>query len=75
VTANLIYATNVGTPVVAGTIGSFAGTVTFAESVTAACTIATKWVDDNQWIGLEQASGTAATHTWLTVNYVEGRGA
>ena len=73
VTAQLVTLSDAGTPVINGTIAAFAGTVVFAEGVTASATVSTPFVNDGQWIGLDQASGTAATHTWLTVYLIPGR--
>lgn len=73
VTGQLVTLSDQGTPAINGTIGAFAGTVVFAEGVTADCTISTAWVDDGRWIGYDQASGTAGAHTWLNVRYLSGR--
>ena len=72
----LIVLSDVGTPAASGTVGSFAGTVVYAEGVTFACTISTAVVDvstSGQWLGIEQTSGTAPANSILTINYVTGK--
>lgn len=69
----LATATNVGTPVIDGTVGSFAGTVVYSEGVTFACTLSTPWVAENKWLVVDQASGTAPANTILSIAYVDGR--
>lgn len=73
ITGQLITLADAGTPTVNGTIGAFSGTVVYVESARSAVTVSTAWVDDGRWIGFSQASGTAPTHTWLNVYYVDGR--
>jgi len=70
----LISITDAGTPSSAsGTIGSFAGTVTYAANARYACTLATPAVSDGQWIGVEQTSGTVAANTRIVLSYVMGK--
>jgi len=69
----LVMLSDVGTPAIAGTIGSLAGTVTQAAGVRAAFTIATAFVDDGQYIGYDQASGTVPLGSFITMSYVTGK--
>jgi len=72
----LYSATNVGTPAVSGTIGSFAGTIVYAKGVAFDCTISSATFDvstSGQWLCVDQTSGTAPATTWLTVNYIHGK--
>lgn len=71
----LITMTAAGTPAIAGTIGAFAGTVTAAAGVPAALTIATAFVDDGQWIGYDQTSGTVLASAFISLAYVTGKAA
>lgn len=68
-------ATNVGTPVINGTVGVFAGTVVYAEGVVFACTISDSTVDPGTtgvWLAVDQTSGTAPANTILTISYLMG---
>ena len=69
----LVSFTDVGTPVLSGTIGSFEGTIIYAEGVAHEATISTAFVDDGCWIGVDQTSGTAPANTVLSVSYVTGK--
>jgi len=72
----LVTATDVGTPVVSGTIGTFLGTVVYAEGVVFEATIGTASVDvgtGGVWLAVDQASGTAPANNLLTVNYLRGK--
>jgi hypothetical protein len=69
----LTKATDVGTPVVSGTIATFLGTVVYAEGVVFEATVGTPIVDTGCWLCVDQASGTAPATTLLSINYVFGR--
>ena len=69
----LVTMTNAGTPAVNGTIGAFAGTVVAAAGVPANLTISNEFVDDGQWIGFDQASGTVAAGAFISLSYVTGK--
>src|SRR5665648_282721 len=71
----LVTMTNAGTPVLAGTVGSFAGTVVVASGVPASLTLASAFVDDGQWIGFDQTSGTVAAGAFISIAYVTGKAA
>lgn len=71
----LVTMTDAGTPAIAGTIGAFAGTVVAAAGVPAELTIATAFVDDGQWIGFDQTSGTVAAGAFINIAYVTGKAA
>ena len=64
--------TDVGTPVLAGTIATFAGTVVYAEGVVFEATVGTSKVEPGKWIGVVQTSGTCPASTWVNINYVYG---
>jgi hypothetical protein len=65
--------TDAGTPAIAGTHAAWAGTVVFAEMVPASATISTAYVAGGQWLGVDQASGTAPANTVLSLAYVIGK--
>jgi len=69
----LIVMTNVGTPAVASTIGSFAGTCVTANGVVFALTVGTAYVGAAKWIGFDQASGTVPAGSYLALSYVMGK--
>jgi microcystin-dependent protein len=69
----LVTLTDAGTPAVNGTVGSFAGTVVFAEGVPAACTISTAYVEKDLWLGVIQTSGTTPANTVLSLSYSMGK--
>lgn len=71
----LVTMTDAGTPAIAGTIGAFAGTVVAAAGVPAELTISTAFVDDGQWIGFDQTSGTVAAGAFINIAYVTGKAA
>jgi len=71
----LVTMTDAGTPAIAGTIGAFASTVVAAAGVPAELTIATAFVDDGQWIGFDQTSGTVAAGAFINIAYVTGKAA
>ncbi len=71
----LVTMTDAGTPAINGTIGAFAGTVVAAAGVPAELTIATAFVDDGQWIGFDQTSGTVAAGAFINIAYVTGKAA
>ena len=73
ITLILASATDVGTPVINGTIGAFAGTVVYAEGVVFENTISSGAVSTGQWLCVKQASGTAPASTWLSISYFMGR--
>jgi len=73
---NLIALSDVGTPAASSTIGSFAGTIVYAEGVRFVATLSIPVVDvstSGVWLGIEQTSGTAPANTILTVNYIIGK--
>lgn len=68
-------ATNVGTPVVSGTLAAFAGTIVYAEGVVFSATISDATIDPGTagvWISVDQASGTCPATTILSLAYVMG---
>ena len=69
----LVTMTAAGTPAIAGTVGTFAGTVVAAAGVPAALTVATAFVDDGQWLGFDQTSGTVAAGAFISISYVTGK--
>ena len=69
----LITMSAAGTPAIAGTIGAFAGTVVTAAGVPGALTISSAFVDDGQWIGFDQTSGTVPAGTYISMAYVTGK--
>jgi len=69
----VVTATDVGTPVVAGTVATFAGTVVYAEGVVFEATVGTPVVQPGQWICVKQTSGTAPANTLLNISYVLGQ--
>lgn len=71
----LVTMTDAGTPVLSGTIGAFAGTIIPAAATPNELTIATPFVDDGQWIGFDQTSGTIAAGAFLNIAYVTGKAA
>lgn len=71
----LVTMTDAGTPAISGTIGAFAGTVVAAAGVPAELTISTAFVDDGQWIGFDQTSGTVAAGAFINIAYVTGKAA
>lgn len=71
----LVTMTDAGTPAISGTIGAFAGTVVAAAGVPAELTIATAFIDDGQWIGFDQTSGTVAAGAFINIAYVTGKAA
>lgn len=71
----IVTMTNAGTPVLAGTVGAFAGTVVVAGSVPASLVLSSAFVDDGQWIGFDQTSGTVPAGTHISIAYVTGKAA
>lgn len=71
----LVLLSDAGTPALSGTVGSWAGTVVTAAGVPAELTIATAFVDDGQWIGFDQTSGTVPAGTFINIAYVMGKAA
>ncbi len=71
----LVTMTSAGTPAIAGTVGAFAGTVIPATDAPAALTISSAFVDDGQWIGFDQTSGTVAAGAFINIAYVTGKAA
>lgn len=71
----LVKMTDAGTPAISGTIGAFAGTVVTAAGVPAELTIANAFVDDGNWIGFDQTSGTVPAGTFINIAYVTGKAA
>jgi len=69
----LVVLSDIGTPALAGTIGSLAGTVTQAAGVPADFTISTAFVDDGQYIGYDQTSGTIPLGSFISMAYVTGK--
>ena len=72
----LVTATDVGTPVVSGTIAAFAGTIVYAEGVVFEATLSAPSVDvgtSGVWLAVDQASGTAPANAVLSVNYLRGK--
>ena len=69
----LVILSDVGTPAIAGTIAALAGTVTQAAGVRASFTISTAFVDDGQYIGYDQTSGTVPLGSFITMAYVTGK--
>jgi hypothetical protein len=70
----LVTMTNVGTPAINGTIGSFAGTVVTAAGVPGALTVSDGFVEAGEWIGFDQTSGTVPAGTFISLSYVMGKG-
>lgn len=71
----LVKMTDAGTPAISGTIGAFAGTVVTAAGIPAELTIANAFVDDGNWIGFDQTSGTVPAGTFINIAYVTGKAA
>lgn len=71
----LVTLTDVGTPAVNGTIGSFGGTVVTAAGVPSALTVSSAYVADDYWIGFDQTSGTVPAGTFIVMSYVTGKAA
>lgn len=71
----LVTMTDAGTPALSGTIGAFAGTVEPDVNTPNELTISTAFVDDGQWIGYDQTSGTIAVGAFLNIAYVTGKAA
>ena len=69
----LVTLTDVGTPALYGTIGTFAGTCVTAAGVVFAATIGTAYVAKDLWIGFDQTSGTVPAGTFLSLSYVMGK--
>ena len=64
---------NVGTPAISGTVGSFAGTLTESATIPAALTISDGYVAAGEWIGFDQTSGTVPAGSFLSLSYVVGK--
>lgn len=71
----LVSMSNVGTPAINGTVGSFAGTCVTAAGVTFALTISNQNVTGGNWLGFDQTSGTVPAGTFIVGSYVMGKGA
>jgi len=69
----LVTMTNVGTPAIDGTIGSFSGTCVTAAGVVFALTVGTAFVGGAKWIGFDQTSGTVPAGTFISLSYVMGK--
>jgi hypothetical protein len=65
--------TDAGTPALAGTHAAWAGTIVYAEGVPFSATLSTVYVAGGQWIGVDQASGTAPLNAVLSLAYVIGK--
>lgn len=63
-----------GTVALNGTIGAFAGTIVTGAGIGHQLTITDSWVAGNEWIGLDQTSGTVPAGSYITLAYVMGRG-
>lgn len=70
----LVTMSNIGTPAINGTIGTFAGTVVTAAGVPGALTITDGFVEAGEWIGFDQTSGTVPAGTFISLSYVMGKG-
>jgi hypothetical protein len=68
----IVTLTDAGTPIVNGTVGSFAGTVVTGAGVPAELTITDAYVGSGEWIGYDQTSGTVPAGTFITLSYVMG---
>lgn len=62
-----------GTPAISGTVGTFAGTIVTAAGVVHKLTVSTPFVDDTQFVGFDQTSGTVPAGTYIQLSYVEGK--
>lgn len=62
-----------GTPAISGTVGAFAGTVVTAAGVVNKLTISDEVVDEGEWLGFDQASGTVPAGSYICVAYVTGK--
>jgi hypothetical protein len=69
----LVTMTNVGTPVINGTVGSFAGTIVTAAGVRHALTVSTAYVSEDLWLGFDQTSGTVPAGTFISLQAVYGK--
>ena len=73
----LVTMTNAGTPALSGTIGYFAaaadGTITASAVTPNALTISDAVVEEGEWIGFDQTSGTVPAGSFITVSYVMGK--
>jgi hypothetical protein len=73
----LVTMTNAGTPALSGTIGYFAsiaaGTLTVSAVIPAALTISDAVVEEGEWIGFDQTSGTIPAGAFISISYVTGK--
>lgn len=70
----LVRMSNLGTPAINGTITAFTTPGVIAAGVPIASTIgANAYVDDGEWIGYDQTSGTIPAGSYITLGYVQGR--
>lgn len=69
----LVKMSDLGTPAISGTIGTFAGTCVTAAGVVFAATISTAYVAGGSWIGYDQTSGTVPDGSFLTLSYIMGK--
>lgn len=74
----LVKMSNLGTPaIMAGTLGTFGGTIVYAAGVAFDATINKATFDPGTtgaWIGVDQASGTAPATATVHIAYVMGQG-
>lgn len=69
----LVTMSDAGTPVINGTIGTFAGTVVTAAGAVAALTVTNAYVSGGYWIGYDQTSGTVPAGTFISLAYTMGK--
>ena len=69
----LVTMTNVGTPAISGTIGSFSGTITESATIPKAFTISDGYVAEGEWIGFDQTGGTVPAGSFVTLAYLMGK--
>jgi len=72
ITCALYTGTDVGTPVINGTIVASAA-ATVAQNVPLEKTVADAWVDGGEWVMFNLSAGTALIPTYLVINYTDGR--
>ena len=69
----LVTMSNLGTPAINGTIGTFDGTIVTAAGVRHALTITAGYVAKDYWIGFDQTSGTVPAGTNVAITYTPGK--
>jgi len=72
ITSAVYTATDVGTPVINGTIVASAA-ATVAVGVPLELTVADGWIDGGEWVKYAMTAGSALASSFLILNYTDGR--